>query len=109
MSTVFTLKKGALLPEVELTLTPSGYTYDLNAASSVQFRYYKKGSDPVAGLETIACTVTDAALYKVKLTPTAELVDVEGTHLCHVKVTIGGKDLYFPHEGFDDFKITKNF
>lgn len=108
MSALFKLKQGALLPEVELTLTPTGFTYDLSQATAREFRYrLKGGSEP---LETIALTVVDAPTKKVKLTPTAQLVDLKGKFECHVKLTMpGAKDLYFPQTGFDSFEITDNF
>jgi hypothetical protein len=105
-STLFTLKQGALLPEIELTLTPVGYTYEL-AGATVEFRHRPYGS--AAPLETIALTITDAPNKKVKLTPTTELVNALGKFECHVKVTIAGKDLFFPQKGFDFFEITATF
>lgn len=106
MSTIFTLKQGALLPAVELTLTATGFTYDLAEATNVEFRYRKKGDSEV---ETIACAVTDAVNKKVLLTPTADLVDTVGKFECHVKVTFADGDLYFPKKDFDKFEITENF
>lgn len=107
-SRLFTMKLGALLPEIELTLTPTGFTYDLAAATSVEFHYRKK-DDATAPVETIACVMTDAPNKKVKLTPTAALVDTLGKYDCHVEIVIGGKSLYIPQKGFDWFEVTDTF
>lgn len=102
---LFSLKQGALLPAIELTLLPVGFTYDLASATAVEFRYRRRGGS----VETITCSVADAALYKVTMTPAAGLVDEIGVFECHVRVTLGGKYLYFPQSGFDTFEVTETF
>lgn len=101
MSTLFSLKKGARLPSVELTLT-STTTYDLADASSVLFVYRAKGSTERV---TETLTVTDAPTKKVQLDVTAAMVDTVGKFDCHVEVVIGGKTMCFPNVGFDDFVV----
>jgi hypothetical protein len=103
MSVLFELKQGALLPEIELTLAPSGYTYNLADATAIEFRYRKLADSEV---ESIALTIIDAPTKTVRLTPTVDLTDTVGTFECHVKVTMPvGKPLYFPQKTFDKFKI----
>lgn len=105
MSTLFSYKQGARLPSVELTLESSA-DYDLSQATTVEFRYRKKSEVTV---ETTTCAVTDAPTKKVRLDVTANMVDEVGIFQCHVKVTIGGLDMFFPQVGFDDFRVTESF
>lgn len=103
---LFTIKQNALLPVITLTLTPKNFSYDLSAASAIEFRYRKKAD---ATVETVALDHLDDPTYQVTLTPTAGMVDTKGKFDCHVKVTIGGKDLFFPQKGFDLFEVTDTF
>lgn len=102
MSLLFSFKKGAQLPLIELTLT-SSVSYDLADASAVNFVYRPKGG---TGRTVVALQVTDAPNKKVSLALESTDVDDLGTYECHVEVTIGGKLMMFPQTGFDSFKIT---
>lgn len=106
MSTLFTLKKNTILPKIELTLTPSGYTYDMAEATGIEFRYRKKEDSTV---EVIELDIVDAAAKTVLLTPTAELVDTIGKFDCHVKLTFPTGTMRIPQKGFDKFEITEDF
>lgn len=103
MALLFSLKQGALLPAPELTLSAKP-DFDLAAASAVEFRYRKQGTPP-GSVETVPLVVTNATAKIVTLAPTSGMVDTVGIHDCHIKVTIAGKDMYFPAYGFDTFRI----
>lgn len=106
MATLFSRKQGAQKPDVEFTLTPSGWTFDLADATLVELRYRLRGS---TDFEVIELDVTDAPNKKVTLVLTEEVVDVVGEHQAHVRMVLDGEDYYFPQTGFDKFKITENF
>lgn len=103
MSTLFSIKKGARLPSVEMTLT-SASAYDLATATSVNFVYRTKG---VAERTVVALVVVDAPTKLVRLDLSAAEVDTIGKFQCHVEVTIDGKVMTFPHKGFDEFEVTE--
>lgn len=102
MALLFTLKKGARLPSQVWTLTSSA-TFDLDAADTVEFVYRLNGASERL---TETLTVVDAEAKTVRLDPSVAISDSEGTHQCHVEVTIGGLRMDFPITGFDTFKIT---
>jgi hypothetical protein len=102
MAELFSLKKGARLPSQTWTLTSTA-SFDLSLATSVLFVYRKKG---VAERVEKALTVVSAEDKTVRLDIDTGEVDLVGTFQCHVEVTIAGKVMCFPHEGFDTFKVT---
>lgn len=102
MSTLFSLKKGARLPSVELTLT-SNIAYNLADATEILFVYRAKGSTERV---TEALSLVDAPTKKVRLDVTAAMVDTIGKFECHVEITIGGKLMCFPNVGFDEFVVS---
>ncbi len=104
MAELFSIKKGVQLPSQTWTLDTSA-SLDLASATSVDFVYRKKG---VAERVVKALTVTDAPTKEVRLDLAIDEVDLIGTFQCQVEVTIGGKVMAFPHEGFDTFKVTAN-
>ncbi len=102
MSTLFSVKKSARLPSVELTLT-SSVVYDLATATTVNFVYRQKG---VAQRVVVAMIVTDAPNKKARLDLGVADVATVGKYQCHVEVTIGVKIMTFPNKGFDEFEVT---
>lgn len=102
MALLFTVKKTARLPSIELTLTSTA-TYDLAAASSVNFVYHPKGG---TGRTIVPLVTVDAPTKKVRLDLGSADVAVLGAFSCHVEVTIGGKVMCFPQKGFDEFQVT---
>jgi len=107
MALLFRLKQGALLPAIDLTLSAKP-DFDLSQASAVEFRYRKTGANPPP-VETVPLAISNATAKIVTLTPTSGMVDTVGTFECHVKVTIAGKDMYFPAYGFDTFQVGDTF
>ena len=103
MSVLFSVKKGARLPSVTLTLTSTA-TYDLAQATLVNFVYRKKG---IAERVVVALTITDAPTKTVRLDLAVGEVDEVGKYQCHVEVTIAGKIMCIPHVGFDEFHVTE--
>jgi len=100
---LFSIKKGARLPSVELTLA-SASTYDLATATLVNFVYRKKG---IVERVVVPLTITDAPNKKVRLDLGTTDVDEVAKYQCHVEVTIGGKIMVFPTKGFDEFEVTE--
>lgn len=103
MSLLFSVKRGARLPSIVLTLASSA-TYDLVTAASVNFVYRSKGS---AARVVVPLTVVDATAKTVRLDLAATDVAVADKFQCQVEVTIGGKVMCFPQTGFDEFAVTE--
>lgn len=107
MSLLFEVKQGAGLPSITLTITPpAGSTVDLQTATSLEFRYRKRG-EAGAVVETVPLTALTATTCRLDLT--AGMVDTVGKFDCQIKAVFSGKDQYFPTAGFDKFEIGENF
>jgi hypothetical protein len=102
MATLFTVKKGAQLPSIDMFLKSSA-EYDLAQASAVTFVYQRKDE---TGRTTVPLVVTDAPNKKVRLDLGAGDVANEGTFSCQVEVVLAGKTMVFPQRGFDEFVVT---
>lgn len=101
----FYLKKGDLLPALQVTLKDQdGNIEDLTPASGVNFRFSLPDGTKLDRAATIADAVNGRVSYTWQSGDTAYVGEIEGEFVA----TIGGKPKTFPSADYVDIVITEN-
>jgi hypothetical protein len=98
----FKQKLGSLLPTREFTLDLPE-SVDLAAATTINFVWRARGG---TGRNVIAMTTTDAAARIVTVDLTSGAVAAIGVYEFQFEITIAGKTLIIPEDGFYYYEVT---
>jgi hypothetical protein len=107
MSTTITMKRGDLLPALAATLSNEAGVFNLTGATvDVLWRPAATGLDAIEGTESTATAQRRTAAVVSEVAGTVSYAwvagdtDTAGTFDLEFEITVGGKTLSFPNDGF---------